>query len=868
MDTKQVTEALKKLFDEERIVFWNDPDKDFLELFAGKMFSPVDGVSVIRLDQTPALQAKLRIEREEPETKFLLYSPTPEPEDPLHDWLFDIRLYSRCFYADRGSMDVEALGLKSPLLREHLNQRRRFLDSKDRFQRLKSLVTPDDGADDIDRKMVSVVVKSDQPEVYSILRTLLHSYTETEEEVDLHEPAVAWEQIEKYDLQDYFWRTIKKTFGYAEESPGISNLVTRLFVTDFAQTLKGKLPANLENLVLPPSGRGNCVVFMGQWRDSASKGSSYDRLSGDVAERISIRTNLHGFETEALLDVQTFLAVEQEIARSLKDRVLNTSDSIDVDGVSAIATKRQAGHWASPSIQGTAPRKELHCVYEALIKAAAFFELRNSHQLGLEQSTAQGMYRAYEKDLFRFDQLYRQFCEQADQTQQWDVLKTLREQIEAAYGNWFIPTVGLAWDKHVPGLLQAWKIDEIPNQYRFFEQCVRGRLEEADNRRAFVIISDAFRYEAAHELTQELNGKYRITATLSSQLGVLPSYTALGMASLLPHKTLEYDAKGNVLVDGRPSSSTDQRSEILAKGDGCAIKASDLLAMRKEDGREAIAGRKVVYIYHDQIDSVGDKAASEGEAFHAVRKAINEISDLVRHIVNNLNGNYVVVTADHGFLYTETPPTEIHKSKLDEQPAGTVIAKKRYLLGRQLPKIDEAFHGETLTTATAAGGMEFYVPRGSNRFHFTGGARFVHGGAMPQEIVVPVVTIRQLKGKGKQDTATKKVDVQILGVVHKITTPRYRFTLLQTEPVTDRVKPITLKVAVYEGGTPVTNIGTVTFDSDSQSIDERTKAVILTLEDRTFDKRTKYRLVLRDSETDIEQSSMEVTIDRTFSDDF
>ena len=117
MDTKQVTEALKKLFDEERIVFWNDPDKDFLELFAGKMFSPVDGVSVIRLDQTPALQAKLRIEREEPETKFLLYSPTPEPEDPLHDWLCDIRLYSRCFYADRGSMDVEALGLKSPVPR-------------------------------------------------------------------------------------------------------------------------------------------------------------------------------------------------------------------------------------------------------------------------------------------------------------------------------------------------------------------------------------------------------------------------------------------------------------------------------------------------------------------------------------------------------------------------------------------------------------------------------------------------------------------------------------------------------------------------------------------------------------------------------
>ena len=76
MDTKQVTEALKKLFDEERIVFWNDPDKDFFEMITGKMFSPVDGVTVIRLDQTPALQAKIRIEREDPESKFLLYSPT------------------------------------------------------------------------------------------------------------------------------------------------------------------------------------------------------------------------------------------------------------------------------------------------------------------------------------------------------------------------------------------------------------------------------------------------------------------------------------------------------------------------------------------------------------------------------------------------------------------------------------------------------------------------------------------------------------------------------------------------------------------------------------------------------------------------
>jgi PglZ domain len=87
-----------------------------------------------------------------------------------------------------------------------------------------------------------------------------------------------------------------------------------------------------------------------------------------------------------------------------------------------------------------------------------------------------------------------------------------------------------------------------------YDRHVRPWIEEADSRRAFVIISDAFRYEAAQELTAELNGKYRFGAVLSSQLGVLPSYTALGMASLLPHKSLSYKG-ADVLVDGHASAA-------------------------------------------------------------------------------------------------------------------------------------------------------------------------------------------------------------------------------------------------------------------------------------------------------------------------
>src|SRR5262249_35357530 len=157
--------------------------------------------------------------------------------------------------------------------------------------------------------------------------------------------------------------------------------------------------------------------------------------------------------------------------------------------------------------------------------------------------------------------------------------------------------------------------------------------------------------------------------------------------------------------------------------------------------------------------------------------------------------------------------------------------------------------------------------KGANRFHFTGGARFIHGGAMLQEVVVPVITVRHKKDKAvRGDTKTKPVTVHVLGTHHKITAPRHRFELLQMEPVSERVKPITLKVAVYEGDEPVTNIDTVTFDSASGNMDERKKWLPLVLRDRQYDKRTRYRLVLRDADTGIEQSSVDVMIDRAFAD--
>jgi hypothetical protein len=88
------------------------------------------------------------------------------------------------------------------------------------------------------------------------------------------------------------------------------------------------------------------------------------------------------------------------------------------------------------------------------------------------------------------------------------------------------------------------------------------------------------------------------------------------------------------------------------------------------------------------------------------------------------------------------------------------------------------------------------------------------------------------------------------------------------EAVSDRVKPVTLRVAVYEGEEPVTDIQTVKFESSSDSMDERKKSLRLVLKDRQYNKKTRYRLVLRDADTQIEHQSVDVIIDRAFTDDF
>ena len=146
MVTQRITDALRERFDQygHRLVFWHDPERAFEENLPELMRAlaqTLDGLSLLRLDDAPALELKVCLELDAPSGRYLLYAPFAPPA-PEQDWLLDIRLYSGSFSADRASMLLADLGLTTQALRSHLAERAKFFASRERLERLKKLVSP------------------------------------------------------------------------------------------------------------------------------------------------------------------------------------------------------------------------------------------------------------------------------------------------------------------------------------------------------------------------------------------------------------------------------------------------------------------------------------------------------------------------------------------------------------------------------------------------------------------------------------------------------------------------------------------------------------------------------------------------------
>jgi hypothetical protein len=139
---------------------------------------------------------------------------------------------------------------------------------------------------------------------------------------------------------------------------------------------------------------------------------------------------------------------------------------------------------------------------------------------------------------------------------------------------------------------------------------------------------------------------------------------------------------------------------------------------------------------------------------------------------------------------------------------------------------------------------------------------------MPQEIAVPVVTVTEAKGGRLAETEVRRVGVSLLGTHKKIVTNIPRFKFIQTDAVSERVHPRVLKISIRDGSTLISSEETVTFDSRSASVEDRTRSIKLHLKSGPFDSTRPYDLVMRHADDDTEYDRISLYIDLAFTNDF
>ena len=800
--TDRIAQALTKLFDRHRIVFWYDAKRELRDDYEALSLPGVENVEIVNNEYG----IKYRVLREQPEQKFLLFRDGPEPA-PLDNWLLDVQLGHGEFRTDQVAIWLSELelGLEfSDLVQEHIG----FFSRPERKDALKNLLKPQDTAGQIRLKMLAVCAGS-EPRIDSVLEHLLQELAEGQN--------AKIKEIDDCGLGSFFWDQMTRCYGYTSEAPSIRDFVIELFKSCFAMGTDG--PVRLS---------GDALVFLKRWKDSRQFETSFEKLSAECAEVLSIEHNLAKRDFRRLLELDFFRLIDQKIISDLVREV--STRTVTHEEVSHWIRQRRQGHWY----------QEFSHLYDAIEYAAQFHPALHEANLTMD-TLAEGVER-YSTSWFRLDQLYRKFIYHVRKSGQATLMATLVEQVENLYTNNYLLKLG---DRFQSVVDTASKWDASPHRLQrdFFSHWVRPFLTKGV--KVCVIISDAMRYEIGEELLGLIRQENRYSAELEPALSMLPSYTQLGMAALLPNQKLEIveGDTGAVLVDGRSSQGTANRQKILSEAIPervVALKADELLAMRSEDSRELVRDHNVIYIYHNHIDAVGDKRDTEERVFEASEDALHELLKLIKRLVAS-NVSNVLVTADHGFIYQNRPLEESDFVAEDATGEQILFRDRRFVLGKGLAQTS-SLRSFTPAQLGLAGDMEVQVPKSINRLRLKGsGSRFVHGGASLQEVVIPVLKIH----KGRQSDVSV-VDVDILGGANTlITSGQLAVTLYQSGPVTDKIQSRELRAGIFtEAGELISDSHVLTFDLTSENPRDREVKVRFVLS-RSADEANGQEVILR-----------------------
>ncbi len=860
-------------FYNRRVVVWHDPEGEFEQQFdalaetgfddagaadalmpAGEGFARA--VRFVKAEDGVMFTVKRLIARDDVENDILLYRKRARGNID-GDWLADVELYADHFQADFISLLADELGAPdAEAVRGALGKHRAFFQSKQRLRKFSQCVPTPVSNEQVELGILAVLLGAKCPEeagVGFVVRQFLRA---------LHaEDGSALEAVSKNNMMETLAALVSRRTGFSGELDGrdtLVNLASHIFVTAASLTMPQSALVGLEPRIAA-NYAPFCMEIVKDWDRAAGEDVAADlfEISRQVEDACGLPQRFAQLPLDALMGCDVFPCINEAILSQLLTSVASGADRGE-EARNAIAARHSLS-W----------HKRVASYFSLLDAAVAMDAFHKEQASGFHLAKPLEVWREYEGSWWQMDAAYRRLCvaysdcQKAASVALEEPAREAMNWAESLYSNWYLSQVNDCW---VRAAQEQWAecgfAEGVPQQRKFYLETLPEFSDMA--KCTVVVISDALRYEVGREVWQSLDAERGAKVKLGSMQSMFPSVTEFGMAALLPQRGLQLDWEtGAVMADGMPTVSTAQRQAVLQKAmpSARALRAQEYLELSSAERKALLKESGLVYLYHNKIDSTGEKLATEQDVFDACADTVEELCSLAKRICSDVPAARVVITADHGFLYTRHELAECERVGRVSLPDAPSISGKRHIVAQQ-EKLDASWLDSENPDAQLfitmgmhdmqGGGFVGLAPRQSVRIKRPGGtSRYVHGGVSLQETCVPVIGFRKVGVRSKEFEDNQAATLKVLSETRRITSLLCTVTLMQEQPVAGKVLPCEYELVFTDAsGNEVSDVVKAHADKTSPDAQARVMKASFSLRSTgQFSSKGTYYLVARERQS-------------------
>lgn len=853
MELIDVVKDLENRFDKpldefynRRIIFWQDPEGEFYDSFDE---ISIPNVKKLKMTENNKFTVKKILSHDDKESDYLVYCPLVF-DDKEDNWIYDMFLYSEEFRADLLSMQISEMNLCMNYdFRKYLRKYKKFFRAKARRDLIEKLSNKIATPAHLELAIMSSIIGCEfNPSV--VMREVIKDYFLKNGEI--------FENLKNYDVDGAFWNMASQGTGYSSDSPKIDELTKEIFLTASDRNIGKEALVGLCDFISTPHDTF-CFEFVENWiRNTDERESIYD-IAIKVEEEIGLRERLKSLDIQEFYDNELFPCVDEIILYKLMTNIKN--NIFDTEFIYAVYDKRRVAAWY----------KNFELFYGALYYLAKMKDFYDDNQASFHMTSAKEVWKSYTEKFYIMDTYYRKFQrsyqESLNETYDEldDLFKYTVERAEGIYRHWFLDSLLSNWcSVSEEDFKRYGYISGINQQVDFYKNNI-----SYNKTKTYVIISDAMRYEVAKELYSVLKKDMQADIKIEDMEGIFPTITPFGMAALLPNEGLDIIRdNGNikVLINGS-STEMGNRQNVLKSANSLStvIRYDDLIRMKRDDRKAAVKGMEVVYIYHDEIDKTSH--TSEVDVFAACDRAISELKNLVKILVNDFSAINIMITSDHGFLYTYEEFGEddkISKQGFDEDA----------YYGRRFALMSEdrnPMYMMPIKFIDDKSGLKGFAPKQNVRIKKQGGGlNFVHGGISLQEMVVPLIKYRHLRSDNKKYKNNKSkydvkpVELDLLSTDRKISNMIFNLSFYQKKILENNKQTSYTLYFVDEDGKKISDEVRIIADNMSDDDKDRVFTETFNLKAKSYDNSSIYYLNIVEDTGEIEPKEIVFVIDIPF----